>query len=331
MATMLVTGGAGFIGSHVAREILELGHEVVVIDDLSGGFRDNVPAGAIFVEGSILDRNLLETMFERWQFPVIYHFAAYAAEGLSHFIKNFNYRNNLIGSVNLINCAVNHNVSRIVFTSSIAVYGPAQVPMTEDTAPLPEDSYGIAKRAVELELQITQRQFGVDYTIFRPHNVYGEMQNIGDKYRNVIGIFMNQLMQNSPMTIFGDGNQKRAFTYIRDIAPMMARAGSEKAFRNEIFNIGSDDPITVNQLAAQVATAFQREPRIAHLPERNEVKIAYCDHEKLRRVVGALPSTPLAEGLARMAAWAVSVGPRQGLPFDNIEIERGLPPSWRTG
>jgi UDP-glucose 4-epimerase len=191
----LVTGGAGFIGSHVARRCLELGHEVVVLDDLSGGFRDQVPAQAIFVHGSVIDVTLVQQLFETHRFDYVYHLAAYAAEGLSHFIRRFNYTNNLIGSVNLINEAVKHDVRCFVFTSSIAVYGANQLPMTENLPPQPEDPYGIAKYAVELDLRAAHEMFGLDYIIFRPHNVYGENQNIGDRYRNVIGIFMNQIMQ----------------------------------------------------------------------------------------------------------------------------------------
>src|SRR5512141_1294052 len=178
MPTSLVTGGAGFIGSHVAAELLKLGHTVVVLDDLSGGFAENVPSGAQFVEGSILDVALIDRLFAAHAFDYVYHLAAYAAEGLSHFIKRFNYNNNLIGSVNLINASVNHAVKCFVFTSSIAVYGSApELPMTEETHPHPEDSYGIAKLAVEQELRSCKEMFGLNYIIFRPHNVFGERQN----------------------------------------------------------------------------------------------------------------------------------------------------------
>src|SRR6266404_4780442 len=163
MPVSLVTGGAGFMGSHVAEHLLKLGHEVVVLDDLSGGFSDNVPKGATFVTGSILDEELIDRLFERHSFRYVYHLAAYAAEGLSHFIKRFNYQNNLIGSVNLINAAINYQVECFVFTSSIAVYGAGQSPMTEKMTPIPEDSYGIAKLAVEQELRISHEMFGLDY------------------------------------------------------------------------------------------------------------------------------------------------------------------------
>src|ERR1039458_5721351 len=188
---ILVTGAAGFIGSHVSRHLLQAGHEVVGLDDLSGGFQDHIPTGVKFVRGSINDGELANHLFRQHRFEYVFHLAAYAAEGLSHFIRNFNYTNNLLGSVNLINASVNSgSVKCFVFTSSIAVYGRNQLPMTEDTIPRPEDPYGVSKYAVELDLAAAFEQFGLPHVIFRPHNVYGEHQNFGDPYRNVLGIFM---------------------------------------------------------------------------------------------------------------------------------------------
>src|SRR3984957_18182407 len=287
--TSLVTGGAGFMGSHVAEHLLRLGHDVVVLDDLSGGFRDNVPSKATFVEGSILDHDLINQLFDRHGFDYVYHLAAYAAEGLSHFIKRFNYNNNLIGSVNLVNAAVNHNVKCFVFTSSIAVYGAGQSPMSEDMIPIPEDSYGISKLAVEQELRVSHEMFGLDYIVFRPHNVYGERQNIGDRYRNVVGIFMNQLLRGEPMTIFGDGLQQRAFTHIDDVAPIIAASVDVGGARNQVFNVGADVPHTVNVLAEVVAEAMGKRCEINHLDPRNEGKIAFSDHSKAERVLGKCP------------------------------------------
>jgi UDP-glucose 4-epimerase len=191
----LVTGGAGFIGSHVARHCLALGQEVTVLDDLSGGFADQAPTEARFVEGSVTDAALVARLFDEGRFDYVYHLAAYAAEGLSHFIRRFNYQTNVIGSVNLINEAVRHEVRCFVFTSSIAVYGANQLPMDETQTPSPEDPYGVSKYAVELDLRAAHQMFGLNYVIFRPHNVYGEHQNIGDPYRNVIGIFMRQILR----------------------------------------------------------------------------------------------------------------------------------------
>ena len=165
---VLVTGGAGFIGSHVAQELLKSTYNVVVLDDLSGGFKRNIPNKAIFIQGSILDEDLIESLFKEYNFQYVFHLAAYAAEGLSHFIRKFNYTNNVIGSINLINASIKYNVERFVFTSSIAVYGSGQVPFTEETSPKPEDPYGISKYAVELDLEAAHQQFGLNYTLFRP-------------------------------------------------------------------------------------------------------------------------------------------------------------------
>lgn len=328
MPVSLVTGGAGFLGSHVAERLLGLGHEVVVLDDLSGGFTDNVPEGATFLEGSILDERLVEHLFQKYGFTYIYHLAAYAAEGLSHFIKRFNYRNNLIGSVNLLNAAVNYNVKCFVFTSSIAVYGAGQSPMNENMTPVPEDSYGIAKLAVEQELRASHEMFGLDYIIFRPHNVYGERQNIGDRYRNVVGIFMNQLLRGEPMTIFGDGNQVRAFTYVKDIAPVIAGCVDCPSARNQVFNVGADVPYTVNDLAQAVARAMGKKSQFVHLDARKEVKVAFSDHSKVVAVFGAQEQTSLEVGLRAMARWVEKHGARESSVFEEIEVSKHMPPSW---
>lgn len=330
MPTSLVTGGAGFMGSHVADHLLGMGHDVVVMDDLSGGFRENVPIGATFVKGSITDHDFVNRLFERHSFDYVYHLAAYAAEGLSHFIKRFNYNNNLIGSVNMINASVNRGVKCFVFTSSIAVYGAGQSPMSEAMIPVPEDSYGISKLAVEQELRVSHEMFGLDYTIFRPHNVYGERQNIGDRYRNVVGIFMNQLLRDEPMTIFGDGAQERAFTHVDDIAPTIARSVEFPGARNQIFNVGADVPHTVNDLARIVADAMGKPCNVSHLTARNEVKIAYSDHTKAQRVFGKHELKSLEDGVKGMAGWVRQHGARVSNIFDGIEIQKNMPPSWAS-
>ncbi|WP_115868836.1 NAD-dependent epimerase/dehydratase family protein [Marinoscillum furvescens] len=324
----LITGGAGFIGSHVARHCLEAGHEVLVLDDLSGGFEDHIPEGATFIKGSITDHKLLADLFNQYKFDYVYHLAAYAAEGLSHFIRRFNYTNNLIGSVNLINEAVKHKVKCFAFTSSIAVYGPGQVPMREDMTPLPEDPYGVAKYAVELDLKAAHEMFGLNYVVFRPHNVYGENQNIGDKYRNVIGIFMNQIMQDKPLTIFGDGTQTRAFSYIDDVAIPIARSVSMPEAYNQVFNIGADTPYTVKELAEVVGKHFGASPKINYLAARKEVQHAYSDHSKAHEVFGTEDSVSLDAGIQKMASWAEKVGARKSQEFEQVEVRENMPEGW---
>ena len=326
--TVLVTGGAGFIGSHVVRHCMDMGFNVVVLDDLSGGFEDHIPEGATFVKGSVYDHELVEDLFNQYRFEYVYHLAAYAAEGLSHFIRRYNYNTNLIGSINLINESVKHKVKCFVFTSSIAVYGKGQLPMTEEMTPTPEDPYGVSKYAVELDLRAAHEMFGLNYIVFRPHNVYGENQNIGDKYRNVIGIFMNQIMQGKQLTIFGDGEQTRAFSYIDDVAIPIAKSVNIKEAYNQVFNIGADKPYTVNELAKVVSAQFGVEPNIKYLTARNEVMHAYSDHTKAHKVFGAPTGIDLKEGIAVMAEWAKRVGARQSQEFDNIEITEKLPDGW---
>ena len=334
MSVSLITGGAGFLGAHVVRAALaepELKSDsFVVLDDLSGGFRENLPddSRVTFVQGSITDAALIDELFSRHRFRFVYHLAAYAAEGLSHFIRRFNYTNNVLGSVTLANAAVTHGCECFVFTSSIAVYGAAQVPMDEQTVPHPEDPYGIAKYAVELDLQAARRLFGLNSVIFRPHNVYGEYQNIGDRYRNVIGIFMNRLLQRKTMPIFGDGQQQRAFTYVGDIAPLIARAPLISAAHNQTFNVGAERPYTVNALAEHVARAMNLPARTEHLPRRHEVDLAYSDHSRCREVFGDVPETSLDEGLSRMARWVREVGARTTAEFSAIEVMKNLPVAW---
>lgn len=327
---VLVTGAAGFIGSHVAEQCGKLGMQVVAVDDLSGGVRENVPAGATFVRGDVTSPETVEQIFrEHGPFSRVYHLAAYAAEGLSHFIRRFNYRTNLIASVNLLNASVNTGVKTFVFTSSIAVYGRGQLPMHEDLVPRPEDPYGISKYAFELDLLAAHEMFGIDFVVFRPHNVYGERQNIADKYRNVVGIFMNQVLKGEPMTVFGDGLQSRAFSHIDDVAPIIARSVHVEGARNQVFNVGADTPCTVLDLAQAVAKAFGREPQLRHLAARNEVVHAYADHSKVARVFQPAPAVSLVDGIARMAKWVEAHGPSQPVEFGEIEVEKGLPPSWR--
>jgi len=316
------------MGSHVAEHLLKTGHDVVVLDDLSGGFEENVPKGATFIQGSVVDHELSNRLFDRYSFEYVYHLAAYAAEGLSHFIKRFNYNNNLIGSVNLINASVNHGVKCFVFTSSIAVYGAGQSPMSEDLIPVPEDSYGIAKLAVEQDLRVSHDMFGLDYVVFRPHNVYGERQNIGDRYRNVVGIFMNQLLRSEPMTVFGDGTQQRAFTHIDDVAPIIAASVDYPEARNQVFNVGADVPYTVNELAAVVANAMGLPCSVVHLGARNEVKIAFSDHSKAELAFGKREKKSLRDGILAMAEWVRNHGARESSIFEGIEVAKNMPPSW---
>lgn len=325
----LVTGAAGFIGSHLIDALIARGHEVVAVDDLSGGFKTNLPLGCEFVQASVVDQGAVADLFQRHRFDYVYHAAAYAAEGLSHFIRRHNYTNNVLGSVSLINESVKSEVKCFVFFSSIAVYGKGQLPMTEDMRPHPEDPYGVAKFSIEMDLEAAHRMFGLPYVVFRPHNVYGERQNLNDRFRNVVGIFCRQLLQGEPLSVFGDGRQRRAFTYVGDIADILARAAETQSAHQQVFNIGADQPVSVMELARLMSDLSGRNTGIRHLPARLEVVDAFSSHEKLEQVFGVMKKTPLRTGLEKTWRWAAGekLEPfRLGL---EIEVSKNLPPSWR--
>lgn len=328
-SSALVTGAAGFIGSHVVDHCLKSGLDVVATDDLSGGQKANVSRDAEFVQGDLRSEDFVNSLWSSRRYDYVYHLGAYAAEGLSHFIRRYNYETNLLASVHLINESVRHDVECFVFTSSIAVYGRNQVPMTESLTPKPEDPYGVSKYAVELDLAAAHEMFGLNSVVFRPHNVYGERQNIADRYRNVIGIFMNQVLSDQPMTIFGDGLQTRAFSHVDDVAPIIAASPRVPQALNQVFNVGADKPYTVLELAEKTALALGRDANIVHLDPRNEVVHAFADHEKAQNVFDPPPTIDLETGLRRMASWVLENGPAVPVTFDNIEIDRNLPPSWR--
>ncbi|HEX4592343.1 MAG TPA: NAD-dependent epimerase/dehydratase family protein [Gemmataceae bacterium] len=331
MNTALVTGGAGFLGSHVAEHVLAMGMRVVVLDDLSGGFRRNVPSGCELCIGSVEDRRLINKLFKRYRFRFVYHLAAYAAEGLSHFIRHFNYRVNLLGSVNLINAAVNWGTECFVFTSSAAVYGSATSPFTEQHVPHPEDPYGIAKLAVESDLRAATALWSMKHVIFRPHNVYGERQNLADRYRNVVGIFMNQVLSGRPCTIFGDGTQTRNFSYVGDVAPIIATAVGVADAANRTFNIGASESCSVNELARFVQAALGRCVGVEYLAPRPEARHVNCVHDQIAEVFRRHSTVGLADGIARTADWAKTVELGLRKPPSSIEIQKGLPAMWAGG
>ena len=330
----LITGAAGFIGSHVAKDCAHLGFEVVAVDDLSGGFQKNLPEAVRFIVGDLKNATFVSELMATEKFDVVYHLAAYAAEGLSHFIRNYNYQNNLVATTNLITQSVRvGTVKKFVFTSSIAVYGSGRTPMIEDMQPLPEDPYGISKLACEYDLKAAYEMFGLKYVIFRPHNVYGPGQNMYDKYRNVVGIFLNQLQAGKQLTVFGDGSQTRRFSYISDVSFPIALSGILPHVENEIFNVGGDIATTVNELAQVTKEAWgDPEAVTIHLDARNEVKHAESDHQKLTCFFPGLPkAVGLREGMQQMVDWAKNVGKYfKPIAFDAVEVAKQMPHSWRT-
>ena len=329
----LVTGGAGFLGSHLAQELSErvlssdMGHEVTVVDDLSGGFLENVPASANGYIRSITEEYYMGLLFADYKPELVYHLAAYAAEGLSPFIRRHNYMNNVIGSVNIINECIKHKVKFLCFTSSMAVYGDQPAPFSESAELQPIDPYGIAKMAVEMDLEIARQQHGLNYVIFRPHNVYGPNQNIWDPYRNVIGIFMRQIIEGKPLTIFGDGSQVREFTYIDDVIPHIARSYFFDNDTSRTYNLGIGEKVSIEVLAEMVSEVAGVHHAPVYCPPRHEVANSYPSTELFERQYSPGQPVTLADGLERMWKWA-QTAPRQQSTLPEIEVRKGLYPQW---
>ncbi|MCR9291569.1 MAG: NAD-dependent epimerase/dehydratase family protein [bacterium] len=329
----LITGVAGFIGAHVAEAKVRDGWQVAGIDDLSGGSTANIPEGVEFIQHDCCQP--LDSIFARFQPEVVFHLAAYAAEGLSHHIPNFNYHNNLIGTSNVLAAAYRANVRHFVFTSSIAAYGHPtdERPLTESTACRPCDPYGVAKYACEQHIAAFHAYYGgPNYTILRPHNVFGPKQNIADPFRNVVGIFFRCIQAGLPLPVFGDGSQSRNFSYIDVVAKCIAACAEQTQARNQIFNVGGDEVMTVLDLARCVQRITGKDTGIQHLAERQEVKHAIADHRKVRSVFPEVFEAGLSieAGLEQTAEFLRqrAIPKKTSCPAP-IEILDRLPPSWR--
>lgn len=324
---VLVTGGAGFIGGWMVRELVARGHEVAIIDDLTGGYRRNVHPEAFWYRITLTDAEAVDDAFARFGPELVIHAAAYAAEGLSHWMRRYCFEQNLLSWADIANSAVRHGVRRIVTLSSMAVYGSQQVPYTEDLIPQPEDPYGAGKAAVEADLRALGKVQGIEWIIVRPHNVYGPRQNLADPYRNVVGIFMRQALQGIPLTVFGDGKQTRAFSYIEDVAPAIVDMATGPR-HGYIVNVGGEEPIAILTLAEQVLELTESRSGLTHLPTRYEVRDAFCQHDVLRDVLGKWEPTPMRIGLPRMAEWAteLEIGPLRSYDY---EVERNLFAAWQ--
>lgn len=327
MSTVLITGIAGLLGSRFARYLLEHveGVRVIGIDSLEGGYMDNVPDRVFFKRADVRD-DLLDKAFEVYKPEYVYHFAAYAAECLSPFIRCFNYSNNLEGTANVVNCCIRHNVKRLVFTSSMAVYGRGIPPFRESDRCEPIDPYGVAKHACERDIEIANEQHGLDYCIIRPHNVYGEGQNIWDRYRNVLGIWMLASLNKQPINVYGDGEQTRAFSYIGNCVAPLWRAAIEEDASKQIINLGGEVPMTLNQAAACIS-AVTENADVRHLEARHEVKHAYATTAKSKALIGYREGVTLTDGITRMWQWA-QAQPKRERKRMLLELDKNLYGYW---
>jgi len=327
---IFVTGCAGLLGANYTRHLLQNGHHVVGIDNLSGGYKAFVPKNEnfSFVKLNLENRKKIVDLFEEHKPDVLLHFAAYAAEGLSPFIRNFNYRNNLICSANLINECITHD-TKMIFTSSMAVYGEQEPPFTEDKRPQPIDPYGVAKYAVECDLKLAQEQFGLRYNIVRPHNVLGVYQNIWDKYRNVIGIFIRKTLNGQPILVYGDGEQTRAFSDIQYYMEPFDKLLTD--YDGETFNIGADKYFSLNEVAEtvqKIGKKYGYEVPIEHGEPRHEVKHAYCDHTKAKTLLDFKDETNLEDLIESVFVWAMKQPNRKVKKMD-YEVTKDIYEYWK--
>ena len=326
---VLITGVAGLLGSRLADWIIEnTDHHVIGVDDLSGGYMDNVHEEVEFHQFDISIENTFEKLVKSTKPNVVYHFAAYAAEGLSPFMRSFNYKNNLMSTTKVINACINYDIQRLVFTSTMAVYGKGNPPFDENDQPSPIDPYGVAKYACEMDIQIAGEQHGLDWCIIRPHNVYGEKQNIWDRYRNVLGIWMYQHMKGKPMTIFGDGEQTRAFSYIGDCLEPLYKSGFTKESSKQIINLGSGIFYSIKQ-ANDVFREVIAKGESIYLEKRHEVKDAHPTWQKSVELLQYKDKTDLKTGLSHMWDWAQTQPNRNRKHWEVYEVEKKIYEFWR--
>lgn len=336
---VLITGVAGLVGTNFCEYLLKNRESLCLdkvfgVDDFSGGYLENLPKdneNFILVRGDLSnkdDQKLVEEVFKNNKVHYIFHFAAYAAEGLSPFIRQYNYMSNVIPTAFLINMGIKYNIKRFVFTSSMATYGNNETPFTEDMIPNPIDPYGIAKYACEMDLKAANEQHGLEYCIILPHNIYGKYQNIWDPYRNVLGIWMYQALNNESYTIYGDGEQTRAFSYIDDILPCLWRAAVVPEANKQRINLGGKRHISLNEAVKFIEKITGKTER-KYLEKRHEVKHAWCSYEKSERVLGYKEHVTLEQGLTLMWEWAKEQPKRDRVYWKEYELEKNIYSYWK--
>ncbi len=326
---ILVTGGAGFIGSHLVDKLINSGHQVGVVDDLSGGKKENLNSRAKFYRCDVRDWLKIDGVISGFKPQVIYHLAANAAENKAQFCPVDITSRNFDGAIKVLTAGIRHGLKRFIFTSSIAVYGKLQTPFKEIDTPQPEDVYGATKLAFENCLRILTKVHGFEYVILRPHNVYGPGQNMSDPYRNVVTIFMNALLNGQAYCIYGDGRQKRCFSYVEDVATAMVKC-LKAPVSGMIFNIGSDKAVSINELSGLILKVSKLRIKPRHLSARpQEVRIAVSDHRLSKKRLGYSDRMSLERGLALTWKWAQLQG-HQAPKYTDMEITSNLVPvNWR--
>ena len=328
---ILITGVAGLLGSRLADWILENKPQakVIGIDNLSGGYVENIDSRVEFYKLDLVQDSISD-LFKKYNIDYVFHFAAYAAEGLSPFIRGFNYDNNLKSTARIVNQCIKHDVKRLVFTSTMAVYGHGEnQAFDEKQIPCPIDPYGVAKYACEMDIRIAGEQHALDWCVIRPHNVYGIKQNIWDKYRNVLGIWMYQHLNGKPMTIFGSGDQTRAFSYIDDSLEPLWKSAIEPKASKQIINLGGINSISILE-ANNILKKIIGSGETVFFEQRHEVMHAVSTYQKSIDILGFNHETDLEKGLEKMWNWAKVQPTRNQFIWPSYEIDKGLYSFWKN-
>ena len=323
---ILVTGAAGFLGSHLCEKLLNLHHKVIGIDNLLGGTLDNLPKNLEFHKIDCCDLQKLNKIMKN--VDVVYHCAATAHEGLSVFSPVENTKNNYLATVSVITAGINNKVNRIIYCSSMARYGSQATPFTEDMQPRPVDPYGISKVAGEEVLKSLCNLNNIEWVIAVPHNIIGPKQKYDDPYRNVVSIMLNRLLQNKKPIIYGDGNQKRCFSYIDDCIYCLLVLIDSKEVVGEIINIGPDEEfVTINKIAEICSNITGSNLKPEYYPDRpKEVKHATCSSNKARKLLKYKTTTDLYEGIKKTFEYIKEKGPKKFKYHIDLEIVNDLTP-----
>lgn len=307
---IFITGIAGFLGSHLASRMIALGHDVSGNDNLIGGYLDNIPSSVIFYNIDCCDLDKMTQVMRGSE--VVYHCAATAHEGLSVFSPNFITRNIFQATISTITAAIQNNVKRFVYCSSMARYGNQEYPYKETQLPAPVDPYGIAKVAGEDILKCLAPMNDMEWIIAVPHNIVGPRQRYDDPFRNVMSIMINRVLQGKPPIIYGDGSQVRCFSFIDDCIFCLEKLAIDPTIKNDIFNIGPDEEfVTIKDLANLIINkiGFNGDP--IYMPDRpKEVKYATCDSTKAREILGYRTTTTLLESIEHTVEYIKQHGPK---------------------
>lgn len=329
---VLVTGVAGFLGCWLARELIQKGHEVHGVDNLLGGYKENVPKAVRFHNMDASDFQLMKGVTKN--IDVIYHLAAAPHEGLSVFSPWLVAKHTYLTTVATMAAGVQNNVKKIVFTSSMARYGENRTPFTEETTPRPKDPYGVCKLASEMLIENMKEAHGIEYSIAVPHNIIGAAQKYDDPYRNVVSIFINRMLQGKQPIIYGDGGQKRTFSDVRDCVEPLIKMMELPEAEGQIINIGpgpENNFVTILELAGMIAKKLDFDLNPIFVPERpQEVKYATCSDKKARNILGYDPKHSLSSTIDEMIDYIKGMGPK---PFEyHLDVEivnEKTPKTWK--